>query len=500
MLILIVDDEREIGKGLSNLIRQKNIEGLNIEIAAVCTEAKKALSILSSQKVDLVITDVKMPDMSGLQLMEIAKKLDPGVDFVVLSGYADFSYVQKALKLGAGDYLLKPVIEDDLFYLLKRMVQKREEKMQNKLAVEWSDFVSYEPKQKMVLVMDIYRNDSCTAVDGNDQILVWQLQKEISEFIEERTGLCSIKDNIKNTDGMIIGLFSDTTEKILKLLEETKDNIIGLGEKNLRIGINIGVSQVMEVSDSAYMLYWQACNALVNRILKKNTVFTFNEMEKGVSSGVNMDLNRLYSYWDISDLSGIINEVKLSINNLIVQKSTSKLVRGIYRLMFSLLGRAAQGIDNNNGKNAVEFSNFLLKLLWSRDQEILTKQILDWINGLFTKMESEKIESNILSRVKQYIRAHIHEQISLSEVAKAVYVSPNYISRLFRQQAGVTFIEYLTDLRIAEAKNLLERPDIKVYEVAEKAGYTNWKHFSRTFKGFTGINPSEYRSKYYPDS
>ncbi|NSW91627.1 MAG: helix-turn-helix domain-containing protein [Firmicutes bacterium] len=108
---------------------------------------------------------------------------------------------------------------------------------------------------------------------------------------------------------------------------------------------------------------------------------------------------------------------------------------------------------------------------------------------------TEKREGQIIARAKQFINNHLSEQIALADISREVFISTFYLSHLFKEKTGMTFLEYLTQKRMEMAQTLLSNPRIKVYEVANKVGYSNWKHFSRTFKEFTGYGPAEYKQK-----
>ncbi len=130
----------------------------------------------------------------------------------------------------------------------------------------------------------------------------------------------------------------------------------------------------------------------------------------------------------------------------------------------------------------------------ARDEEVLFHGLSERINGLYLQLDPEEREGQIMAKAKKYMRDHLGEPLTLEDVSRLTYVSRSHLSRLFRKRAGQTFLEYLTDLRIEEARRLLSEPGIKIYELAERLGYRDWKHFSRTFKDRTGYGPADYRA------
>lgn len=148
----------------------------------------------------------------------------------------------------------------------------------------------------------------------------------------------------------------------------------------------------------------------------------------------------------------------------------------------------------------MSFMNRTLEsLLWSSRPDSLRKGLMEWIQGALARLDPARQEGKVLARAKKYIQAHLQHPVNLTEVSQETLVTPQYLSKLFREKSGETFIEYITRLRIEEAKRLLAEPGVKVYEVASQVGYSNWKHFSRVFKQHTGYGPADYKNRIFVD-
>ncbi|MCR4943075.1 MAG: response regulator [Clostridium sp.] len=399
MRILVVDDDKIIRFGLAKKIKRLFAD---YEVISDFANGSMAFKYLEENPSEVVITDIKMPVMTGVQLIEKAKKtLEKPPIFIVLSGYDDFSYVRDSMKCGAVNYLLKPVVEKELIKTLKEaeksiiLAKEKENVINHSISILQKDFFRYLLFGKKSLNIRDEKVLNSVYLNENNiyKMVVINSFCNISKEINEFKNYCVKKyDHIKFTYYLykssiyIVFYFKDYDKQ--KFQEEL------LMELESFLGKDIGV-------------------------------FSF-ENTKDV--------------WALRDMAKL------------AEKFSGSKAQGIH---FLSLDRKPE-----------ESSEY-----------------------------TEKKTSNIsIKLAKEYIKNNYYKNISLKDVAEEIFLSQNYLSDLFKRETGEGFYEFLSNYRINKAKEILKTTNLKIYEVAEKVGYSDSITFGRAFKKKMGTTPNNYRN------
>lgn len=382
--VLIVDDEPLVRLGIINSVGWENY-GVNRILEA--DNGNEAWKICQNEPVDIVITDIKMPEMNGIELLRFLKSVDSKAVRIVLSGYSDFEYLQKAIRAGVMDYLLKPINVMELEEVLETAINRlREEEI-----------------QKTERMKNLRENTLARLMEGN-------------------IGKHELRDKLEKLD-------------------------IQLGRGPYIVTVFQFPTAVFE--EQSFFSKLDLCEEECSKIMQRE--------EEGLVCSMNGNLVVLYDKELPDEKLGYINE---------------RLAKAITRYM-------EQEVNIYLGKPVGEVEEIAFSYLdaKSRNKENTEK-----------KKYSKQIQDLL-----DYIDDHFREEISLKEAAELFYINPSYLGYIFKKEYGHSFTETVNRKRIEYARELLMNSNIKIYEVAEKAGFTDSRYFVRVFKKYEGVNPSEVR-------
>ncbi|WP_217591682.1 response regulator [Cohnella sp. GbtcB17] len=432
--ILIVDDEPLICKGLGKLLQSS---GLDIKDIFTAGSGHEALDYLRMEDIDLLITDIQMGAMNGIELMHQAKIIKPWVQAIVISAHETFQYAQLAIKLGAKDYIIKPIKSE-----------------------QFLDSV-----REVLLHMDK------PAPAEND------LLSQLREHFRMDTPAQPRTDRL-NT------VLSGASE----VPEEAELGALGLSGPYFAV-IKVNLDPDREQSGSRYgegdeaLLQYAALN-IVSELLGKD--WRYDAFD---TPGLEVSVLLQWDDESFGDSSvDKINQLELigrSLHHNISKYLNLPCVVGISQI---LKGAAFLPALGEQARKAI---------LWNRehkDHHVFYYGDFKW--SLFGKepTEEEWTEQNnqIVEKAMAYIQQNFAQKgLTLHEVAQRNHVSPNYLSYLFKKNTGFNLWEYVIKLRMEESKRLLQQTDLRRYEIAERVGYESPEHFSKIFKKFYGISPSE---------
>ncbi|XID90207.1 response regulator [Paenibacillaceae bacterium WGS1546] len=500
MRILIVDDEQEIRSGIRRLLEDSSLAD-RLEIVGTAGDGEEALTVAGSRPVDLILTDIRMPGMNGLELIRHIRTANPAIRFIILSGYDDFAYAREAMRYGALDYLLKPVEERELLEVVERLIEQLSRDSEPSLYMSREEFRSLGEagEWKAVVLCSTDEMPQARIRElGGEPMLQWMLVKAQTEAAKEVGGVWFLTGDPAMPFRYSFGLAASSEEAL-------KDNIAGLTQRlhrfcleRIKVPISFGVSELVRQNDcpsedsALAAAYFRAQQALFSRVLAGTGIYRAEEIGEAKHHHVS---ERLEAALEIKDTDAIVEEIELLIGKWTQEESTGAVLLSLERLLFLVHHRWQLDLSSADGTSMPQMNRTLESLLWSNSLETLIKRLKEWIQGVLARLDPVKQEGQVLARAKRYIQAHLHHPVNLTEVSQETHVTPQYLSKLFREKSGQTFIEYITRLRIEEAKRLLAEPGVKVYEVAERVGYSQWKHFSRVFKQHTGYGPSDYKNR-----
>lgn len=529
--VLIIDDEPTIRKGLINIINWKKFQ---CEICGEASDGVEGLEKIEAYKPDLVFADINMPEINGLEMIKSAKQIVPHSKFIILSGYREFSYMQEAIKIGAFDYILKPSSIEDICEVVKRAVielkYQRDDQLEAKKLRKCFEESIPILKEKLLydIIFQININEEeikegfelygieinefvmiMIEIDGDSkkkepyqrQLYQFGIVNTVEEMFAEEFKVEKIVLNNKQI-AFIIG-----THKTVELLEEDVykkvHSIQQLVESCFDFTVSIAIStkgkdvdelhdKMMECKNAlAYRFYMGNSSIILYRDLSGfykgqdnlafdgidkvlcNTIKTGNEEDvvhilgqindKVIQTNLDPEYIKTF-YWN---LIYEINMIRISIKNLEVQdKDLSHDISSLYKLI-------------DNATQVKELQDLL---------EDVAMSVVHRINRY-----NKKNINQILQKAMDYICENYTMSITLNELAEHTYVSTYYLSRMFKKELGKNFVEYLNEVRIDRAKELLKDNKYKTYEVAELVGIQDPHYFSKIFKKYVNMTPTEYK-------
>ena len=477
--LFLVEDEIVMRDGIK---RQINWEKEDIEFVGEASDGELAWPMILETKPDILLTDIKMPFMDGLELSALVRKELPDTAIIILSGYDEFVYAQQAVSLGVTDYLLKPLPPGKLLECIRRVQEKIEQERAQPENNAWSEELAREQKdaEKNLLFRALVTNDRSLkeilamadhlgihiSARYYSVILMTVRGKENAMPSEQlRTELAAIPEQIpgwiffdRNENGFaMIGTanseeeVSDTQKELIRRLKECVE----------KDAAALDIDQAVTNDNSRKML---------EEYLRTGTLEEAEPFLEGLFQSIGED--NLNSYLLLTYLS-----------------------MDMYFTMVRFLkdmGRQVNEIDKKCGD-----INSLLKGRITAEQarSYLTSYLKEVI--ALRDHNTEKRYGKILRQAVSYIDTHFdQEDISLNRVAQTVGMSPNHFSSIFSQELGTTFIEYLIGKRMERAKELLRTTQLRSSEVAYRVGYRDPHYFSSTFKKIQGMTPREYRVSY----
>lgn len=485
---MIIDDEYMILKGLEKIIDWNEY---GFQVVKSARNSKQALEYLETNEVDLIITDVNMPKISGLDFVKMAKEQGHNFEFMILSGYQEFDYVRTGLKLGAIDYILKPVDPDALVEALKKVKQKLESENELKQASKAS---------LNLQVKELFEND----FDSNQVTdLIQQLRLSPTEITKGITVIaCNRVDdkkkvnqlceeygqNLKFSQNRIVDIgFIGGRGKLLKFTRELEDRQIITGQSFITVGETVyDLSDVNQSYEQALRL------SVIYKFYEKSNNFSSNKLRVDwleQATLPKLSLIKVKQAIALGDHEKLKEELSNIFNELSTQSVSPSYVRQIAFLIYSEVN-VQVGFDEKTYQDYVTRINNSENL---KDIIRLLKEITSNLSD--NKQESRDYSENV-RQVMGLVKRNYQEDLNLRYVSDCLHLNPDYLGQLFKKETKISFSRYLNDYRIKRAQSLLKGTEQSIADISEGAGYTTTAYFYRNFKAICGISPKEYRKKY----
>lgn len=519
--LVIADDERIIVKGLKKLI---DWEALNIEIAGEAYNGEQLKKLIEYADPDIVLTDIMMPYMTGLELISWYKEQKGKAKFIFVSGYQEFSYAQEAIKNGAVDYLLKPVGADELTEAVTKAIRQIEEQNTaeifqekkdefQKLFEHLNDGRNYENED----LYQIFRAENfdyrdcffvgiCAGICPDEAAKLSEasfahfnltrfsvFNRLMGAFAERKLGFVVKKD--ENAQHMI-GVFPQKDRACY--IEKYVDPIRRQIEEDCGVGICMGIGtptvQPAEIFPSyqaakvAFGLYHFEEKRLIEiGSIHRNYEVSFEDYKESLEQAFRAILTKSPDALDrIDQVMEQIEAIHYGNWQAVIMRTmnfTGEL--GIRLNQYRLLPEDFYEMqDKLQAEVEAQYTMSALRNCIHRHYEDLTSRIYE---------KGRTQDKILIEDVKNYIRTHYARDLSIRELAEVACVSQNYFSAMFKKETGQNYKAFLTDIRMEKALSLLETTDDKTYEIGEAVGYNNVRRFVDTFKQRFGVSPMEYR-------
>ncbi len=531
MKILIVEDDFVVRQGIRYSFEW---EKYDLTICGDAANGKQGLELVKTMDPDIILTDIRMPIMDGLAFAENVFLEKPDAKIIILSGYDDFTYAKKAIHLGVYDYLLKPIDADELLKCICKLRDEiyEEEKKKNRLEKQGMFMKTYEterfgsimekvikpsfPEQKEQVLKELSAI-GFTFSNSAYKVLILALENFLlltrNHTREEKEWLTSlIKGVVKETFGngcrtqcfingrshFVILLGYDVVSKLY--LEDCYQRLINRITEEAGFLCTISCGMEKEHIEEIYLSYQEAVSALrlhTSRI--DNNVFQYSDE----------NIRDNYGFLDIQEeekqlMNDILKYDTKSVQmymNAIFQKAVEE--QEPFEKVNATCVRLASAVFSVLDEMGVYFreeSYSYQDTLMAIQQYHSVKHLKQFMMGFMKKVSEclEKVEkkkfSSVVDQAVEYVKKNFKEEISVKSISAELFITPNYFSQIFKSQMGMNFIDYLNEVRIAYAKELLKDSRLKAYEVAEMSGYQNYKYFNTVFKKYTGYSPKEYRN------
>lgn len=516
--VLIVDDEK-----LERVLIRKGYawEDNGFEILGEASNGFEALELLNIMNPDIIITDINMPHMDGLMLTEEIRKRNYQCRIIIVTGYREFDYARRAIKLGVNDFLLKPVNIHDLKEVVEGL--RKELILEENHIREFTSLKEKVSENEDIIkqsFMQLLVEGRVTEDEAIYKLKSYQLEELINhcicinvklhskkaathptiDYINELIGKINMLHKVivfqHYLSNYILFLMDNTMEEAIRIATTIKNAI----NDDLKMEAVIGISNLESKYSGISKAYKQSEKALTaSVILGTNAIISYDEygMIKK-SNNSTRDINWKDFIFQIENC--VLENVYEYINEYSKNMREAGVTDSAYlRLMtMNMLSKASvvltkQGMSLGQLIDDDRVYEEVLKVETIKEMNIVLKKLLKEILLYLDSLRGKK-RNKLIDEALHYIEEHLFESsLSLKSVANQIFVNESYLSRIFKSEVGESFIEYVTKKRIEQSILLLNTTDLKAYEIADKIGICDPHYFSICFKKYTGVTVKEYK-------
>lgn len=532
--VLIADDEEKICQLILKLI---DWERLGLQAFRTVSNGLDAVMAVEEGRPEIVITDIRMPGIDGMELIKRVKEMSPATEIIIISGYRHFEYAQTAIRYGVRNYLLKPIRKDELNETLRKIRDMYREK---------NEQLNFEERVRLALKNDAGRLRSgfisqlvYHTPDINKESTLWDVNSQYHfHFQQGIFQIVGIKfDHIGHDDSNIAflaGKAADITEQTLE--KHCFDCELYVECTNIYILVNYREEEHKEVR--------KAVRGILDGLRQVESILTGLKVTLGVGKAVRSVNGIRESFEDarlmlrqriVSGTGRVIEDIDAETMVFTESEAFGRFLKALERAVESLnvmevrtvicrLRDTAADIPGMRGHELIHLCEEICRsyLHYMKSRQITVeneKKFLEQfcknaddcpdIDKLFACLastvcasfkhaaEAKRAEDNKPIRMaKQYIQENYMGQVTLEDVSAFVGFAPGYLSTLFKKEAGMPFLEYIQSVRMEAAKKLLTSTDHSMRMVCEEVGYADVKYFTKCFIKYTGLKPGEYRKIY----
>ena len=523
--ILVADDEGIMRDSIKNTIQQNF--GSDCEIAIAKT-GREVIEQAQGFRPDIAFVDIQMPGLSGIQAIQEIRKFDTSIVFVIITAYDRFGYAQEAVNLGVMEYVMKPVNKSKIIDVCVRAMQQVEDTRRKRSADlkvrEKLEIVI--PMLESAFINNILQKDESGSSRNYLEMLDiheeygYMVVLEFGDTFENGKLTNAMGSNVranKNYDMMVETLhaFMDcivgpimgnrmmlyipfdrehpSYEQRVEMISRVRNSIRKM-ESDLDLQFRGGIGNVTTIDD-IYLSYKDAIRALsrsdrhvvhimdVSAATEESTDYPVELETRLIQLGMKADLSGTNTCaeeiveWLLSQERFSMGDIKMRLLEIVLRIEQKAQDAGTLRMEFR------------------HHENYLEDVARVQNEQELREWFFAQIRKICDEIQTTKEETSdsVVSRSLTYIKEHFSEEITLDDVARQVDISPYYFSKLFKQEVGENFIEYLTQTRISKAKEYLVNPKYSIKEICGLCGYSDPNYFSRIFRKYEGVSPSEYR-------
>jgi two-component system, response regulator YesN len=516
MKVLIIEDEPQALEGLRRMMEQLDAK---IEEAFFCDHAAEALTVIEAHRPELIVTDIILPDSTGLDLLEQVQIADYEPKVIIVSGFDNFEYAKRGMKLGAVDYFLKPFDTEQFCQKIKDCISwiedERQKRMEHERVVELAHLgtrsmrdvfllgLCMQPSYLQEHILHRLRTWGLTwMAEGPYTIIALTprtLSSELSEQEEELQSFATgnILEELleayppavtfKNAKKYWVIV---TPHEVDHALMDTLSSII---RKYQKVEARIGISERMTSFQGLHAAYRQAMDCLRAALLSNDEEWVSYEQLKPHLMDMEQDISAYMVQAIRAGDEDLIREAAIMyVRSLVIKGNAVRPADISQRCMDWIMELQ----DLLRKATASEIGEIPVAL-WDEMDGCTSMDDVGWslaryFTGVAWQLKGVN-KNSIVEQALKVIHAGYMRELKLQDLADELSLHPVWLSQLFKKEVGTNFLDYVTDLRIQKAKELLRQSNCKIYEIAASVGYQDVHHFGRLFKKKTGVTPKEHR-------
>lgn len=502
--LLIVDDQDVVRQGLIKMIGELDLGVDNIYEAS---DGEEALKLVGENSPDIIFADIMMPRLDGLQLIENLKKSGCSSQIVIISAYNDFDFTRKAINYKVEDYLLKPVVKNDLYNLLMVLKGKIGDDKERLKKVKEQEFKYYfrllydylTGQDVLTNIKDIFAGTGINFLHPFFTIAVLQDGNEKGDVNEDIRQ--SLNEQLRASGVVLISFCSEAGKLVYILNIKAPEDAIGISMitnfvNESKLKLRCGISETMEGLQSLRRIFGQADIALKESMFRCVKMCRFSEIKKESQSLISMSdqmkLLDLFSRGRKSELDRMLDDIFFRLTSAMpnVNNAFNALFNLLDSLYINLVPHYPGICDMEPVKRKLAAAGSFFRM------KVVVQETINDMSEKFAEFNKSDYSNHIVNYIVNIVKNNFQEKISLYRIAEELSMNYNYVSGLFAKKAGMTFQEYLIRFRLEKAKELLTSGDCKMDEVSEKSGFYDSKHFCKAFKKRFDMTPREYREKF----
>jgi two-component system response regulator YesN len=521
--LMVFDDEQIVIESVKHIVEN---ELKNIQVTQTARSGREAIEKARIERPDIILTDIRMPGISGLEAVKEIKKLHNNIKFVIVSVYEYFEFAKQAVELGVSDYLIKPVNKARLVNTLERITSQLDEERRK----YDQELEAKEKIDRMISVAEhsfIYSLLLSQQVDFKEYKELFDIksdtgyifvltfggragQRDSLEFgdkVRNQKFYTFFKESLKRKHQCIVGpvmpdrvvvYIAQTIEDHYQQRVQTiayLEEVIAEMEKSYNVDFKAGIGKVHD-DENIIVSYQEALKAL--NYAEGEKVMHIDDIVPNIYNAgfeIVSEEQKLIGAIEKGDASlsmNILTDIFNKYSNYFEQDGLrSRIIE-----MMIVAHRIAIEYGFDNGGD-VEYGRYINEILSCRTKKEFEQTCMERIRYIAGKISrsKEKTIGAIVDRANRIINERFHQELTLDGISKELYISPQYFSRLYKQEMGINFIEHLTLVRMQNAKKLMEHGNYSIKQICYLSGYSDPNYFSRLFKKFEGVSPSAYQKQ-----
>ncbi|GGD53695.1 response regulator [Paenibacillus nasutitermitis] len=515
MRILIVDDETLIRQHLSSL---EEWESLQCAIVGEAANGREALELIPLVKPQLVITDIRMPEMDGIELAGMIRRIYPHIHVMFISAYDDFEYAKQAMKLGVCDFITKPIQVSEMIDSVELLQQgilrmNEDERLEREKAISLllSEDTGIMEAQNLLVAHHVQdRSIQVILVEIDNADLMHLSERPLSFIVLRELVDHRLQDQPQmywtylDRSGIYIVLFAADDMPLaggvqsMQIANQLLDEIGKLSGYSLSIGISRPLPSAAELREG----FRQSKQCMEYRmLLGKGSIISYEALiglEKGRMDKEDKAMTELLMHIRRGDGSQIPAALRVIYREMLAAGLDKKVIQ---HYALEVLTRADQMLEELHIPIPPESSIDAKQKIFSYS---ILSDLLEFLSGYLSQaayliaQQSDTGTPSIIRRIHLFLEQHYKEDVTLASLSAKLHMNHSYLSRLIKKQTGVHFRDLLWKHRIDKAKELMRQQELKTFEIAYELGFKDPSHFSQVFKRMVGVSPSDYRASLPP--